>query len=304
MIGLAVALGLAVTPEAADLTGRMRESASAAVIASAIATRRTAWSRCSNSARRFCTRSAPLPVLAGSSKAAITARDQATSAGAGVNTRLQISRWLGWIRVLPSKPNSTPWRQTVSRRARSSISLCTPSRMTRPCMRAAITDSDSAAQKGARSGGCRAPISLARSLTPMTKPARRVEAAMAAIEAREKIAAPVSIITHRRVCGGAPPSARSQATTSSGPEIFGTRTASGPAAAMAARSASPHGVEGALTRTTTSRRPKPPAASAATAAARASRLASGSTASSRSRMTTSHARPRAFSTARALEAGM
>jgi len=30
MIGLAVALGLAVTPEAADLTGRMRESASAA----------------------------------------------------------------------------------------------------------------------------------------------------------------------------------------------------------------------------------------------------------------------------------
>ena len=72
----------------------------------------------------------------------------------------------------------------------------------------------------------------------------------------------------------------------------------------AARSCSPQGVSRPLIRITTSRRPNPPAATAAAAWSRACSLASGATASSRSRMTTSQGSSRAFSIARALTAGM
>ena len=51
------------------------------------------------------------------------------------------------------------------------------------------------------------------------------------------------------------------------------------------------------------REPKPPSWAAATAAARASSFISGATASSRSSTATSQGRARAFSTARAFQAG-
>lgn len=115
--------------------------------------------------------------------------------------------------------------------------------------------------------------------------------------------AQVSIITHSCVCGGASASAAWQAWMSAGELTLGTSTASGPAAAIAARSAAPHSVPSALARITSSRSPNPPSNTAAIAASRAASLCSGATASSRSRITTSHGRVRALASAFALEAG-
>jgi hypothetical protein len=84
---------------------------------------------------------------------------------------------------------------------------------------------------------------------------------------------------------------------------LGSSTASGWAAATAARSASLHSLPAALIRITSSRVPKPPSRIAATAASRAAAFMPGATASSRSRMTTSHGRVRALAIARGFDAG-
>ncbi len=78
-----------------------------------------------------------------------------------------------------------------------------------------------------------------------------------AISKAFRTAAGVSTITQMRVRSGAPPasSARSMACTSSAEPTFGTSSASGPAAAMAATSASYHEVSAPLARIATSRGP-------------------------------------------------
>src|SRR5262245_32860954 len=92
--------------------------------------------------------------------------------------------------------------------------------------------------------------------------------------------------------------------TRSGVSTFGSSTASSGIAAAAARSALPRGVPSPLTLKTRPRPPYPPAARAAERDARALSLASGATASSRSKMSPSAGKVRAFSNARELEAGM
>ncbi len=89
-----------------------------------------------------------------------------------------------------------------------------------------------------------------------------------------------------------------------GPSTFGSRIASGPAAEAAARSSSPHGVCGPLTRMTTSRAPSPPLRTASATAARAAIFWSGATESSRSKMSASAGKVAAFAKALALEPGM
>jgi hypothetical protein len=74
---------------------------------------------------------------------------------AGAKTRLQGSSCFGWIRVLPSKPNSRPCRHSASKPSASSRSLKTPSRMTLPASRAPSTHHDSAVSSGARPGRAR-----------------------------------------------------------------------------------------------------------------------------------------------------
>ena len=161
---------------------------------------------------------------------------------------------------------------------------------------------------GCRPGTSRARVSLARSLVPMTKPASRVSesCASAASALMLKIASGVSIIAQMRVLRSIFMSSRRWPTRSSCSTlpIFGTRMASGAACAAAARSSACHGVSMALTRMNTSREPKPPAFTASATCRRACSLASGATASSRSRMTPSAGSVRAFSMARAFDPGM
>jgi hypothetical protein len=151
---------------------------------------------------------------------------------------------------------------------------------------------------GARSTPERRRSSLARSLGPTTKAASPVSAAAAAMARRSTSACAVSIIAQS--AGPGPSSARAWR-RSPGLETLGSSTASGAAARHAARSSAPHSVSRPLTRITHSRWPKPPAAAAWS---RAAAFCSGATASSRSGITTSHARLRAFSIARAFDAGM
>ncbi len=92
--------------------------------------------------------------------------------------------------------------------------------------------------------------------------------------------------------------------TSSAEPTLGTTIASGPAALAAAMSSSCHAVSIPLTRMVTSRAPYSPDAAAAQAASRAAGLASGATASSRSRIRPSQGIDFAFSSARSLEEGM
>ena len=130
--------------------------------------------------------------------------------------------------------------------------------------------------------------------------------ASSAIARMLKMASGVSIIAQTRVlrsmCMSS--SRRPISSSCSGCEIFGTRMASGAACAAAARSSACHGVSMPLTRMNTSRLPKPPALTASATCARACSLASGATASSRSRITPSTGSVRAFSMARAFEPGM
>ena len=177
-----------------------------------------------------------------------------------------------------------------------------------PYSRAASTLVVSHASIGARPGSRRARVSLARSLVPITKPARRVSEslAVAAISRTLKIAVGVSIIAQMRVCRFACRLSRRAPIRSgwSGVDTLGTRIASGAAATAAVRSSANHGVSMPLTRMNTSRAPKPPAFTAATTWLRAVSLASGATASSRSRITPSAGSVFAFSSARAFEPGM
>ena len=161
---------------------------------------------------------------------------------------------------------------------------------------------------GARPGTRRARVSLARSLVPMTKPASRVSesCASAASALMLKIASGVSIIAQMRVLRSHFMSSRRWPTRSSVSTrpTFGTRMPSGPAWAAALRSSACQGVSMPLTRMNTSRPPKPPAFTASATCWRACSLASGATASSRSRITPSTGRVRAFSMARAFDPGM
>ena len=126
--------------------------------------------------------------------------------------------------------------------------------------------------------------SLARSLVPITSTATRGWAAMARTS---KIAVGVSSIAQigidRRRARGVElrGDRRRRRPTES---TFGTTTADGPAATAAARSSAPHSVSSPLQRIVSSRPPYSPDCTAATAFARASALASGATASSRSKM--------------------
>ena len=144
---------------------------------------------------------------------------------------------------------------------------------------------------------------------PSTKPVRRVSASDAAdaIWRTLKIAAGVSIIAQIRTLCIVCMLSRRCAISSQllrRVEIFGIRIASGAAAAAAVRSSANHGVSKPLMRMNTSRGPKPPAFTAATTWSRAVALASGATASSRSRITPSAGSVLAFSSARAFEPGM
>src|SRR5215211_1641108 len=175
-------------------------------------------------------------------------------------------------------------------------------------MRAAAMHAISHGTMGARPGTMRVRVSLAMSLVPITKPESRVSEsrAQAAMAAALRMASGVSIITHTRVRRSVWVSNNRCPMSSSWPgvETFGTRIASGAAAPAADRSSGPHSVSIPLMRMNTSRCPKPAAFTAATTWRRASTLASGATESSRSRMTPSTARLRAFSTARAFDPGM
>ncbi len=139
---------------------------------------------------------------------------------------------------------------------------------------------------------------------PITRTASRSEAV--AISRTLKIASGVSIIAQSRVWSGAP--AHSSAVTSprtwSAVSTLGTTIASGPAWAAATMSAECHSVLIPLMRIVSSRAPYSPDAAAAHAASRAAGLASGATASSRSRIRPSQGIDFAFSRARSLDDGM
>ena len=149
----------------------------------------------------------------------------------GAKTSLHGSTWPGWIRVLPSKPRSRPWRHSASKPSRSRTSLWTPSRIATPDRRAASRASDREVSSGSRPGTWRAPSSLTRSLVPMTSTARRGEAE--AISPTASTASGVSTIAHSRVRSGAPwrSMAATSERTSSALFTFGTTMPSGPACA-------------------------------------------------------------------------
>ena len=134
----------------------------------------------------------------------------------------------------------------------------------------------------------------------------QTRASAAAIDSAASTPRGVSIMHQSAISAGAPALARSSSACAAVADdsTFGSNTASAGDAASAPRSSAPHGVSMPFTRTTTSRVPYPPPRTAATAMARASSLASGATASSRSKMRTSAGSARAFSSARALDAGM
>jgi hypothetical protein len=157
--------------------------------------------------------------FSGRSKAAMMVRAQATSLSAGEKAALQGAIWLGWISVLPSKPMSRASAHSRAKPASSPISFQTPSRMARPLARAAASDSISQAFIGARPGTMRAPVSLARSLVPMTKPESRVvrSAAAAAMAPAFSMASGVSIIAQTAVRSGAPAFAMAAAGGDRGP---------------------------------------------------------------------------------------
>ena len=157
---------------------------------------------------------------------------------------------------------------------------------------------------GARPGTCSAYSSLTRSLVPITKQLSRCDPR--AIARASRMAIGVSIIAQSVVWSGAPYLSRASTSwaTSAALLTLGTTTASGPACAAASRSASCHSVPMPLTRMVRVRRPYSPLDAAAAADSRAAGLASGATASSRSKITASIGSVLAFSSALALELGM
>ena len=122
-------------------------------------------------------------------------------------------------------------------------------------------------------------------------PARSAGRRRAAISSACSIASGVSTIAHSFVCSGAPcrlHRRRPARAPRRRCRPWARRSRPGPAAHAAARSSSCHSVSAPLTRIVTSRAPYSPDAAAAQAASRAAGLASGATASSRSRISASH----------------
>ena len=139
---------------------------------------------------------------------------------------------------------------------------------------------------------------------PITSTVSRSEAE--AISSACSIAYGVSTIAQSLVCSGAswPAIASTRWSTASAVSTLGTTIASGPAAQAAARSSACHSVSAPLIRMVTSRWPYSPDAAAAQAEERAATLASGATASSRSRISPSQGIDLAFSSARSFDEGM
>ncbi len=216
---------------------------------------RRALSTCRFSIIRPFTVATPRPEANASSQTATMFLASSSATSVGANARLQGSTCPGWINVLPSKPSCRPCRHSASNPSRSRMSLKTPSRMATPAARAASRHNPSPGSSGARPGTCSACSSLARSLVPITRTASRCEAR--AISSACSIATGVSTIAQIMVRSGAPAAWRlfSTACTSWAQEIFGTTTASGPAAAAARRSSACQRVSRALTRMVTSRPP-------------------------------------------------
>src|SRR4051794_9460666 len=175
--------------------------------------------------------------------------------------------------------------------------------MTLPDSRAAASASARWGSSGARPGTSFARSSRARSFVPMTSADTR---GCAAIARTSKIAVGVSTIAQISRSAGAPAAFSRLETRSSVcvEPTFGMTTAAAPERAAAARSSGPHCVSRPLQRIVSSRFPYPPDDAAATALARAPCLASGATASSRSKMIESAGNVFAFSKARSLAAGM
>ena len=158
-------------------------------------------------------------------------------------------------------------------------------------------------RRASRSALASARNSLSRSFVPITSTATR---GCAASRRMSKIAVGVSTIAQMRIVAGAPPASSSSETRSrvAVSATLGMTTAAAPERAAAARSSAPHGVSSPLQRIVSSRRPYSPDDAATTALARAASLASGATASSRSKMMASAAISLALARARSLAAGM
>jgi hypothetical protein len=141
-------------------------------------------------------------------------------------------------------------------------------------------------------------------LVPITNTVRRSEAA--AICSACNMAYGVSTIAQSFVRSGASCAAiaSTSRSTASAELTLGTTIASGPAAQAARRSSTCQSVSAPLTRTASSRLPYSPDVTAAQAESRAATLASGATASSRSRIRPSQGIDFAFSSARSLDEGM
>src|SRR3546814_86249 len=106
-------------------------------IAPLSATRRRAFSTWRFSTSLPSTTTTPLPAAVASAWAAMILCDHAISSAEGAKTSLALAMVLGWIRVLPSKPSSLPWRHCAAKPSASSRSRCTPSTIATPWARAA-----------------------------------------------------------------------------------------------------------------------------------------------------------------------
>ena len=216
----------------------------------------------------------------------------------------------GWISVLPSNPQASALAalRFDDRRGSSNV-LQTPSSASQPIARerrARPATTMAAAARGRRQGWqC---SSLARSLGPTTKVVSPWSPGCGGDRGEgEDRTAQVSIIAHN-----APPAARRRSARACASVArvrrawaAGSRRNPSPPAVRIGRRARHLRCRGALTRITSSRRPKPPVTRRSNGCiARASALRSGATASSRSRITTSHGSSRALAIARALLAGM
>ena len=147
---------------------------------------------------------APRPAFSGRSKAAMIARARSPRRG-GCEDRFAPSIWLGWISVLPSKPQSRPCSHSARKPPHPRV-RCRPRRGCRGRARGRRRAPSSAtAASAACPGARRARVSLARSLVPITKQSSRVSTSWAAlaISRSARIASGVSIIAHTRVRAGA-----------------------------------------------------------------------------------------------------
>ena len=157
----------------------------------------------------------------------------------GENTSLQGPIWSGWISVLPSKPRSRPCTHSA-RKPSSSARVVVDAVEDVEAVGARGGDGRPTARAASARGRARrrARVSLARSLVPITKPASRVPGCAPRRRSRAtlRMASGVSIIAHSRVLSGAPALASASAGADdvrAGSDTFGTRMASGAAAAAA-----------------------------------------------------------------------